>query len=172
MKRSVHCRKTDHIMDFLTPSDQPAEAAPDGAASSRQEPLLLLIGRDSRLPAACHGLCELLDYEMLAIADAETLVETLRRRRPAAVVCEDELIGITSWFVLARLAQSGCNPDVVVEARAHDPDLRAAFDSCGDLLGLTHVTTLSRRLTVDDVARLLASASLRANRPGLIQLRH
>ncbi len=159
-------------MDFITPSDQHTEAGEDGAAPPRQEPLLLLVGRDSRLPAACHGLCELLDYEMLAIADAETLVETLRRRRPAAVVCEDELIGITSWFVLARLAQNGCNPDVVVEARAHDPDLRAAFDSCRDLLGLTHVTTLSRRLTVDDVARLLASASLRGTRPGLIELRH
>jgi hypothetical protein len=159
-------------MDFIIPPDVDDDAAEDAGPFSRQEPLLLLVGRDPRLPAACRGLCELLDYEMLAVADAETLIETLGRRRPAAVVCEEERIGVTSWFVLARLAQAGCNCDVVVEQREHDPDLRAAFDSCRELLGLTHVTTLSRRLTVDDIARLLAAASLRNSRPGLIQLRH
>ena len=74
--------------------------------------------------------------------------------------------------MLARLAYAGCNPDIVVESRESDPELRAAFDSCRDLLGLTHVTTVARRLTVDDVARLLASAGLRGRRPGLIELRH
>jgi hypothetical protein len=74
--------------------------------------------------------------------------------------------------VLARLAQAGCDCDVVVEHPDPDPDLRAAFESCRALLGLSHVTTLARRLTVDDIARLLASASLRHRRPGLIQLRH
>jgi hypothetical protein len=159
-------------MDFITPLDQADDDIDDAPSSAGQEPLLLLIGRDDRLPAACRGLCELLDYEVLAVADAESLVAALRRRRPAAVVCEDGLIGITSWFVLARLAHAGCNPDVVVESREDDPDLLAAFESCRELLGLTHVTTRARRLTMDDVARLLASASVRARRPGLIQLRH
>ncbi|GAN76923.1 hypothetical protein [Acidisphaera rubrifaciens] len=152
-------------MDLDTPSfvDPDEATAQEDAVPPPERLLLMLVGRESRLPDGCRRLCDLLGYEVIAVSDADDLITALKFRRPAAVLCEEELAGITSWFLLARLAHAGCNPDVVVEARADDPDLRAAFAACQDLLGLTHVRTVAHRLRPDDVGELLGRATLRAH---------
>lgn len=152
-------------MDLDTPSfaDLCHEAEDDAPVPHAERLLLMLVGRESRLRGGCQPLCDLLGYEVIEVSDADDLITALKFRRPAAVLCEEELAGITSWFLLARLAHAGCNPDVLVEARADDPDLRAAFAACQDLLGLTHVRTVAHRLRPDDVAHLLGRATLRTH---------
>lgn len=151
-------------MDLDAPpfGDPGRESEDETAAPHVERLLLMLVGRESRLRGSSQPFCDLLGYEVVEVSDAEDLVAALKFRRPAAVLCEEELDGITSWFLLARLAHAGCNPDVLVEARADDPDLRAAFAACQDLLGLTHVRTLGRRLRPGDVRDLLGRATLRA----------
>lgn len=160
-------------MDLETPSfADPCNETEDAAPGRHAERLLLmLVGRESRLRAGCQPVCDQLGYEVIDVSDADDVITALKFRRPAAVLCEEELAGITSWFLLARLAHAGCNPDVLVEARADDPDLRAAFAACQDLLGLTHVRTVAHRLRPADVRDLLGRATLRAH-GGIAATRH
>jgi hypothetical protein len=151
-------------MGVLTGIPRFTQAYREDPPGAPQESLLLVVASGGRLAAASRPVCDMYGYATLHVSAAESLIEVLRFRRPAAVVCADDLPNMSAWFVLARLAHVACDADVLVETE-EDLVWETAFDSCKELLGLTRVLTLHREVTVEDVGRLLARAGLRRMRP-------
>ena len=121
------------------------------AASTRRQPILLLVADDDSILEVLQPICDFLDIAVERIPSEHDLTDALTECRPMGVVTELDCRGQDGYNVMITVAKHDCNLPILL-ITGDEPALVGAVDAIEELF---HLGSLARSATLPGVGDLV-----------------